>query len=113
MTARRGVALPPDRARRSAGRGGADGLPLQGGDIIVFPHGARTGCTSAIRPSHAAARQPGLLRYEHNRRRRSADRHPVRRVPLRYRWRAGLLAALPPVLVVRTAGRPDAQSLRH
>jgi len=89
-------------------------LQLQSGDIIVFPHGAahrlHIGDPARATPPHAA---PGLLRFESN----AGDGPQTDILCGEFHFDdeggAGLLAALPPMLVVRTAGRPDAQSLRH
>ncbi|WP_343730505.1 AraC family transcriptional regulator [Duganella sp.] len=91
-----------------------DGMPLQTGDIIVFPHGAahrlHIGDPAQATPPHAA---PGLLRFESN----QGDGPQTDILCGEFHFGAdgsdGLLAALPAVLVVRTAGRSEAQSLRH
>jgi AraC family transcriptional activator of mtrCDE len=87
-------------------------LPLQAGDIIVFPHGnahqLHLGDPAATSPRHST---PGLLRFDGN----DGD-GPATDIlcgEFRFDADAGLLAALPPVLVVRTADRTDAASLRH
>jgi AraC family transcriptional activator of mtrCDE len=93
---------------------GADGLMLQTGDIIVFPHGDAHRLHVGD-PALASAQNgaPGLLRFQRN----DGDGPQTDILCGEFRFDAdgsvGLLAALPPVLVVRTAGRPDAQSLRH
>jgi AraC family transcriptional activator of mtrCDE len=96
------------------GEAQVDGQMLQTGDIIVFPHGhahqLHIGDPAQASPMHGT---PGLLRFETN------DGEGPQTDILCGEFRfdadgsAGLLAALPPVLVVHTAGRPDAQSLRH
>ncbi|SDG94119.1 MULTISPECIES: AraC family transcriptional regulator [unclassified Duganella] len=96
------------------GEAQADGLMLQTGDIIVFPHGGahqlHIGDTAHATPSHSA---PGLLRLETN----EGDGPQTDILCGEFHFdadgSAGLLAALPEVLVVRTSGRPDAQSLRY
>jgi AraC family transcriptional activator of mtrCDE len=87
-------------------------LPLHAGDIIVFPHGTAhqlyLGDPAAASPQHSA---PGLLRFAGN----DGD-GPATDIlcgEFRFDADASLLAALPPVLVVRTADRADAASLRH
>jgi AraC family transcriptional activator of mtrCDE len=89
-----------------------DTLQLQAGDIIVFPHGAahrlHLGDPAAKSPSHSV---PGLLRYDSN-----GGDGPATDIlcgEFRFDADAGLLAALPTMLVVRTAERDDATSLRH
>ncbi|MRW88081.1 helix-turn-helix domain-containing protein [Pseudoduganella sp. FT26W] len=96
------------------GEAQVNGQMLQTGDIIVFPHGdahqLHIGDPAQASPMHGT---PGLLRFETN------DGAGPQTDILCGEFRfdadgsAGLLAALPPVLVVHTAGRPDAQSLRH
>jgi AraC family transcriptional activator of mtrCDE len=96
------------------GEAQADGQTLQTGDIIVFPHGhahrLHIGDPAQASPTHST---PGLLRFEGN----DGDGPQTDILCGEFRFDAagssGLLAALPDVLVVRTAGRPDAQSLRH
>ncbi|NYE62965.1 AraC family transcriptional activator of mtrCDE [Duganella sp. 1224] len=96
------------------GEAQTDGQTLQTGDIIVFPHGhahrLHIGDPAQASPTHSA---PGLLRFEGN----DGDGPQTDILCGEFRFDAdgggGLLAALPDVLVVRTAGRPDAQSLRH
>jgi AraC family transcriptional activator of mtrCDE len=90
-------------------------LPLQAGDIIVFPHGAAhrlhfgDPAATSIRSS-----TPGLLRLDSN----DGD-GPATDIlcgEFRFDADAGLLAALPPMLVVHTADRADrteSASLRH
>lgn len=93
---------------------GADNLPLQTGDIIVFPHGGahrlRIGDPALASAPHST---PGLLRLDRN----QGDGPQTDILCGEFHFdtdgSAGLLAALPQMLVVRTAGRPDAQSLRH
>jgi AraC family transcriptional activator of mtrCDE len=90
------------------------GMTLQTGDIIVFPHGdahqLHAGDAALASPMHST---PGLLRLESN----HGDGPQTDILCGEFRFdadgSAGLLAALPPVLVVRTSGRPDAQSLRY
>lgn len=87
---------------------------LQSGDIIVFPRGdahrLHIGDPAQAKPLHA---EPGLLRFERN----DGDGPQTDILCGEFHFDtgggAGLLAALPAMLVVRTAGRPDAQSLRH
>lgn len=87
---------------------------LQSGDIIVFPHGdahrLHIGDPRLATPLHA---EPGLLRFERN----DGDGPQTDILCGEFHFDtgsgAGLLAALPAMLVVRTAGRSDAQSLRH
>jgi AraC family transcriptional activator of mtrCDE len=91
-----------------------DGQLLQTGDIVVFPHGdahrLHIGDAAQATPMHGT---PGLLRLERN----DGDGPQTDILCGEFRFdangSAGLLAALPPVLVVQTAGRPDAQSLRY
>ncbi|MRW91106.1 helix-turn-helix domain-containing protein [Duganella sp. FT80W] len=98
------------------GAHGTDGAPLalHSGDILVFPHGGahRLHLGDAAKASPLQT-SPGLLRYEHN----NGDGPQTDILCGEFHFdadgSAGLLAALPPVLLVRTAGRPDAQSLRH
>ncbi|GJI96761.1 transcriptional regulator [Duganella caerulea] len=93
---------------------GADGMTLQAGDLIVFPHGAAhrlyIGDPAQASPMHVA---PGLLRYEGN----DGDGPATDILCGEFRFdddgANGLLAALPPMLVVRTANRADAQGLNH
>jgi AraC family transcriptional activator of mtrCDE len=93
---------------------GVSGLALSEGDIIVFPHGGahrlHIGDPAHASPSHAS---PGLLRYESN----DGDGATTDILCGEFHFdadgAAGLLAALPPVLVVRTAGRTDALGLRQ
>jgi AraC family transcriptional activator of mtrCDE len=92
----------------------ADGLALQAGDLVVFPHGAAhrlyLGDPAQASPLHSAA---GLLRYEGN----DGDGPATDILCGEFRFDEdgahGLLAALPPMLVVRTAGRADAVGLNH
>jgi AraC family transcriptional activator of mtrCDE len=96
------------------GEAHTDGQTLQTGDIIVFPHGhahrLHIGDPAQASPLHSA---PGLLRAINN----EGDGPQTDILCGEFRFDAegssGLLAALPDVLVVHTAGRPDAQSLRH
>lgn len=87
---------------------------LQTGDIIVFPHGGAHRLHIGD-PSLAAAPRsaPGLLRLASN----DGDGPQTDILCGEFRFdadgSAGLLAALPEMLVVRTSGRPDAQSLRY
>jgi AraC family transcriptional activator of mtrCDE len=89
-------------------------LQLQSGDIIVFPHGdphrLHIGDPAKATPLHG---EPGLLRFERN----DGDGPQTDILCGEFHFDndggAGLLTALPAILVVRTAGRPDAQSLRH
>jgi AraC family transcriptional activator of mtrCDE len=85
---------------------------LQSGDIIVFPHGdahrLHIGDPAKATPPHA---EPGLLRFERND--GDGPQTDILCGEFHFDGDGGLLAALPPMLVVRTAGRPDAQSLRH
>lgn len=89
-------------------------LSLQTGDIIVFPHGSahrlHIGDPALAKPPHG---EPGLLRYERN----DGDGPQTDILCGEFHFDSdgsdGLLAALPAMLVVRTAGRPGAQSLRH
>ncbi len=96
------------------GEAHTDGQTLQTGDIIVFPHGhahrLHIGDPAQASPLHSA---PGLLRAINN----EGEGPQTDILCGEFRFDAdggsGLLAALPDVLVVHTAGRPDAQSLRH
>lgn len=96
------------------GEAQAGDVMLQTGDIIVFPHGGahqlHIGDTAHATPSHST---PGLLRLETN----ESDGPQTDILCGEFHFdadgSAGLLAALPQVLVVRTSGRPDAQSLRY
>jgi AraC family transcriptional activator of mtrCDE len=89
-------------------------LTLQTGDVIVFPHGAAH-LLHVGDPAQASAMHsgPGVLSM------RSNDGDGPQTDILCGEFRldadgsAGLLAALPSMVVVRTAGRPDAQSLRY
>jgi AraC family transcriptional activator of mtrCDE len=94
------------------------GLALRAGDIIVFPHGGAhvlsLGDRAAVTPSFAL---PGehLLRQERN-----DGAGPVTDILCgEFRFDAeadggrGLLATLPPMLVVRTADQPDAAGLHY
>jgi AraC family transcriptional activator of mtrCDE len=85
---------------------------LQSGDIIVFPHGdahrLHIGDPAQATPPHA---EPGLLRFERND--GDGPQTDILCGEFHFETDGGLLAALPAMLVVRTAGRPDAQSLRH
>jgi AraC family transcriptional activator of mtrCDE len=95
----------------------ASGVPLQAGDIVVFPHGGAhrlsLGEAGAASPLHVL---PGehLLREVRN----GGDGPAADILCGEFHFDAeagggrGLLAALPPLLVVRTADRPDAASLR-
>ncbi|MQA22258.1 AraC family transcriptional regulator [Rugamonas rivuli] len=93
---------------------GADGLTLQAGDLIVFPHGSAhrlyIGDPAQASSLHTA---PGLLRYEGN----DGDGPATDILCGEFRFdddgADGLLTALPPMLVVRTAGRADTQGLNH
>lgn len=93
---------------------GSGSLALQTGDIIVFPHGAahrlHIGDIGQATPLHST---PGLLRVESNDGAGPQTDILCGEFHFDSNGSAGLLAALPPVLVVHTAGRPDAQSLRH
>ena len=100
-------------ARGSALVDGADGLELQAGDIIVFPHGGAhrlySGDPARASPVHKEA---GRLRFESN----GGDGPATDILCGEFRFDpdgGGLLAALPAMLVVRTAAQPDAQALRH
>jgi AraC family transcriptional activator of mtrCDE len=100
-------------ARGSALVDGADGLELQAGDIIVFPHGGAhrlyIGDAAQASPVH---KQAGQLRFESN----GGDGPATDILCGEFRFDpdgGGLLAALPAMLVVRTADQPDAQALRH
>lgn len=96
------------------GEAQADGLTLQTGDLIVFPHGGAHQLHIGD-PAHASALriEPGVLRLASN----DGDGAQTDILCGEFHFdadgSAGLLAALPQVLVVRTAGRPDAQSLRY
>jgi AraC family transcriptional activator of mtrCDE len=96
------------------GEAQAEGQTLQTGDIIVFPHG-RAHRLHIGDPQHASAPHsaPGLLRSLVN----DGEGPPTDILCGEFRFdadgSAGLLTALPDMLVVHTAGRPDAQSLRH
>ena len=97
---------------------GQRGLPLQAGDIVVFPHGdahqLSLGDPAAATPQQEL---PGehLLREVRN----GGDGQSTDILCGEFRFDAqadggrGLLAALPAVLVVRTAGQPDTAGLRH
>jgi AraC family transcriptional activator of mtrCDE len=97
-------------ARGSALVDGAEGMELQSGDIIVFPHGDAhrlyIGDPALASPASA---QPGLLRLESN----GGDGPATDILCGEFRFDpdgGGLLAALPSMLVVRTADQP---ALRH
>ncbi|MES2161231.1 MAG: AraC family transcriptional regulator [Pseudomonadota bacterium] len=100
--------------RGSALVDGADGLALQAGDLIVFPHGGAhrlyLGDPAQASSMHSG---PGLLRYEGN----DGDGPVTDILCGEFRFDEdganGLLAALPPMLVVRSAERADAQGLNH
>lgn len=87
---------------------------LQAGDIIVFPHGdahrLHIGDPAQATPLHST---PGLLRFRGN----QGDGPHTDILCGEFKFDADggafLQAALPPVLVVRTAGRADAQGLRQ
>nr|WP_315256472.1 AraC family transcriptional regulator [uncultured Duganella sp.] len=89
-------------------------LMLQTGDIIVFPQGGAHQLQIGDPAQASAPRStPGLLRLESN----EGDGPQTDILCGEFHFdvdgSAGLLAALPEVLVVRTSGRPDAQSLRY
>src|SRR5450830_334038 len=96
------------------GEAQVEGQTLQTGDIVVFPHGhahrLHIGDAAQTSPLHST---PGLLRSINN----EGDGPQTDILCGEFRFdadgSAGLLAALPDLLVVHTAGRPDAQSLRH
>lgn len=97
---------------------GADGLVLEAGDIIVFPHGGAhrlyTGDPARAKPPTANGGDGGSLRYKGN----DVDGPATDILCGEFRFDAdsvegGLLAALPPMLVVRSAGRDDARGLRQ
>jgi len=92
---------------------GARDLPLQAGDIIVFPHGgAHRLHIGDARQAQAPRATRGLLRYVRNR--GSGPQTDILCGEFRFAADgAGLLAALPPLLVVRTTDRTDARSLRE
>ncbi|HJU99024.1 MAG TPA: AraC family transcriptional regulator [Burkholderiaceae bacterium] len=93
------------------------GVPLQAGDIVVFPHG---GAHRLSLGEKGAASPLYVLPGEHTLRevRNGGDGPAADILCGEFHFDAeagggpGLLAALPPLLVVRTAGRPDAASLR-
>jgi AraC family transcriptional activator of mtrCDE len=106
------------QGRASADTDQEKGLPLQTGDIIVFPHGAahqiHTGDPQAAAPARQAAGEHPV-RLLHN-----DGAGPVAdilcgefRFDPTVTMGGGLLAALPPVLIVRSAERPDAAGLRQ
>jgi AraC family transcriptional activator of mtrCDE len=90
-------------------------LALQTGDIIVFPHGSahrlHIGDPALATPMRSG--EPGLLHFKHN----DGDGPQTDILCGEFHFDSdgseGLLAALPTMLLVRTAGRPGAQSLRH
>jgi AraC family transcriptional activator of mtrCDE len=100
-------------ARGSALVDGTDGLELQAGDIIVFPHGgAHRLYIGDPAQASSAHKEAGLLRFESN----DGDGPATDILCGEFRFDpdgGGLLAALPAMLVVRTADQPDAQALRH
>jgi AraC family transcriptional activator of mtrCDE len=87
---------------------------LQTGDVIVFPHGGahqlHIGDPALASAQHTT---PGVLQLQGN----HGDGPQTDILCGEFRFDAdsgaGLLQALPHMLVVRTAGRPDAQSLRY
>lgn len=93
---------------------GHDGPPLEAGDIVVFPHGAAhklyVGNPAEASPMRGT---PGLLRLEANDGQGPATDILCGVFRFDTDGGAGLLAALPSTLVVRTAGRAEAQGLRH
>jgi AraC family transcriptional activator of mtrCDE len=93
---------------------GDGGPPLQAGDIVVFPHGAahrlHIGDPAAASPMHS---QQGMLNYKANDGAGPATDILCGEFHFDTEGGAGLLAALPAMLVVRTADRVDAQGLRH
>jgi AraC family transcriptional activator of mtrCDE len=101
-------------ARGTAMIEGADVPPLQAGDIVVFPHGAahrlHIGDPAAASPMHG---QPGLLNYKGNDGAGPATDILCGEFHFDTEGGAGLLAALPAMLVVRTGDRADAEGLRH
>lgn len=88
-------------------------LALQAGDILVFPHGSahqlHLGDPAAASPQHI---EPGLLRLKSNH--GDGPATDILCGEFRFDIDAGLLAALPPMLLVRTNDdRLDAAGLRH
>jgi AraC family transcriptional activator of mtrCDE len=93
-------------------------LPLQAGDIVVFPHGGAHLLSLGDNAHASPLRElPGehLLREVRN----DGDGPATDILCGEFRFDAdsgagqGLLATLPPLLVVRTAGQPDAAGLRN
>jgi len=113
--AARGVAPYHLVTRGAAHLEGVAGLVLGAGDLVVFPHGAahrlHVGDPSLATPLHGNGN--GLLRYKGN----DGDGAPTDILCGEFRFDSdspdgGLLAALPPVLVVRGAGS-GARGLRQ
>jgi AraC family transcriptional activator of mtrCDE len=100
--------------------GGASGVPLQSGDIVMFPHGSahriHAGDAEHACPMRPQGDQQGdqhLIRLLGN----DGGGAPADILCGEFHFNAdggaGLLASLPPVLIVRTAERQDAAALRQ
>ena len=94
------------------GEARVDDIVLQAGDIIVFPHGGAhrlyLGDPAAVSARHSA---PGLLRFEGNE--GDGPATDILCGEFSFDTDDGLLVALPPMLLVRTADRADAAGLRN
>ncbi|MGV7211152.1 AraC family transcriptional regulator [Oxalobacteraceae bacterium A2-2] len=95
--------------------GGLEDAALEAGDIVLFPHGGAhrlyLGDAQAALPVRSGAGGTVLL-SKHNG--GEGELTNILCGEFRYEARRGhaLLAALPPVLVVRSAGHPEAEGLR-
>jgi AraC family transcriptional activator of mtrCDE len=115
--AERGVAPYHLITRGTAQVDGLDGLVLEAGDVIVFPHGAahRLYAGDAARATATTSGGgSGMLRYKGN----EGEGAPTDILCGEFRFDVdetggGLPAALPAVLVVRTAERAEARGLRQ